>query len=147
PGFRRGNCPASCQGARRNCGVRTLLRLLRCERRCGSGGTRGSGYCDGHSLLRTAAKITGGRTSGIVWGGMTEMTVQTKAPESQFAYVVLAARRARQIMAGAPSLIENPRTLKATRIACEELENSLIEYEFTEPSSIDEDKDGKKRRK
>ncbi len=27
------------------------------------------------------------------------MTVLTKAPESQFAYVVLAARRARQIMA------------------------------------------------
>jgi DNA-directed RNA polymerase subunit K/omega len=50
-------------------------------------------------------------------------------------------------MAGAPSLIENPRTLKATRIACEELEHSLIEYEFTEPSSIDEDKDGNKRRK
>jgi len=41
------------------------------------------------------------------------MTMQTKAPESQFAYVVLAARRARQIMAGAPPLIENPRTLKA----------------------------------
>ena len=33
------------------------------------------------------------------------MTVQTKAPESQFAYVVLAARRARQIMAGGPPLI------------------------------------------
>ena len=38
------------------------------------------------------------------------MTVQTKAPESQFAYVVLAARRARQIMAGAPPLVENLRT-------------------------------------
>jgi DNA-directed RNA polymerase omega subunit len=78
---------------------------------------------------------------------MTEMTVETKAPESQFAYVVLAARRARQIMAGAPPLIENPRTQKATRIACEELEHGLIEYEFIEPSSIDEDKDGNKRRK
>ena len=78
---------------------------------------------------------------------MTEMTMQTKAPESQFAYVVLAARRARQIMAGAPPLIENPRTLKPTRIACEELEHSLIEYDFTEPSSIDVDKEGNKRRK
>ena len=75
------------------------------------------------------------------------MTVQTKAPESQFAYVVLAARRARQLMAGAPPLIENPRTQKATRIACEELEHGLIEYDFTEPSSIDMDKDGNKRRK
>ncbi len=75
------------------------------------------------------------------------MTVQTKAPQSQFAYVVLASRRARQIMAGAPPLFENPRTLKATRIACEELENGLIEFEFIEPSSIDTDKDGNKRRK
>jgi DNA-directed RNA polymerase omega subunit len=75
------------------------------------------------------------------------MTVQTKAPESQFAYVVLAARRARQLMAGAPPLMENPRTLKPTRIACEEVENGLLEYDFTEPPSIDEDKDGNKRRK
>jgi DNA-directed RNA polymerase omega subunit len=75
------------------------------------------------------------------------MTVQTKAPESQFAYVVLAARRARQIMAGAPPLMENPKTQKPTRIACEELEHRLIEYEFMEPPSIDEDKDGNKRRK
>ena len=74
------------------------------------------------------------------------MTVQTKAPESQFAYVVLAARRARQLMAGAPPLLENPRTLKPTRIACEELEHSLLEYDFTEPSSIETDKDGKRRK-
>ena len=75
------------------------------------------------------------------------MNVQTKAPQSQFAYVVLAARRARQLMAGAPPLVENPRTQKPTRIACEEMEHGLIEYEFIEPSSIDEDKDGNKRRK
>jgi DNA-directed RNA polymerase omega subunit len=75
------------------------------------------------------------------------VNVLTKAPESQFAYVVLAARRARQIMAGAPPLLENPRTLKATRIACEELDHGMIEYDFVEPSSIDEDKDGNKRRK
>jgi DNA-directed RNA polymerase omega subunit len=75
------------------------------------------------------------------------MTVLTKAPESQFAYVVLAARRARQIMAGAPPMLENPRTLKATRIACEELEHGLVEYDVVEPASIDEDKDGNKRRK
>jgi DNA-directed RNA polymerase omega subunit len=74
------------------------------------------------------------------------MTVLTKAPESQFAYVVLAARRARQLMAGAPPLIENPRTTKSTRIACEELEHGMIEYDFSEPASIDEDKDGKRRK-
>jgi DNA-directed RNA polymerase subunit K/omega len=49
-------------------------------------------------------------------------------------------------MAGAPPLIENPRTQKATRIACEELEHSLLEYDFPEPASIDEDKDGKRRK-
>ena len=75
------------------------------------------------------------------------MAVQTKAPESQFAYVVLAARRARQIMAGAPPLLENPRTFKATRIACEEVDHGLVEYDFEEPVSVDEDKDGNTRRK
>jgi DNA-directed RNA polymerase omega subunit len=75
------------------------------------------------------------------------MTVQTKAPESQFAYVVLASRRARQIMAGAPPLLDNPRTLKATRLACEEVNNGLIEYEFEPGNRVDEEKDGTKRRK
>ena len=75
------------------------------------------------------------------------MTVQSKAPESQFAYVVLASRRARQIMAGAPPMIENPRTQKATRVACEELDHGLLEFDFTEATSVDEDKDGNKRKK
>ena len=75
------------------------------------------------------------------------MTVQTKAPESQFAYVVLAARRARQIMAGAPPMVENLRTQKATRIACEEVNHGLIEYEFNEVMATEEEKDGTKRRK
>ena len=76
------------------------------------------------------------------------MTVQTKAPESQFAYVVLAARRARQIMAGAPPMVDTGRSQKATRIACEEVNNGLIEYEFNDqgPAS-EEDKDDTKRRK
>lgn len=75
------------------------------------------------------------------------MTVQTKAPESQFAYVVLAARRARQIMAGAPPLVDNTRTQKATRIACEEVDHGLLEYDFVEPASNDEEKEAGKRRK
>ncbi|HVH70996.1 MAG TPA: DNA-directed RNA polymerase subunit omega [Candidatus Dormibacteraeota bacterium] len=73
------------------------------------------------------------------------MTVQTKVPESQFAYVVLAARRARQIMAGAPPLLENPKTQKATRVACEELEQGLLEFDVPETGSIEED--GSKRKK
>ena len=74
------------------------------------------------------------------------MAVQMKAPQSQFAYVVLAARRARQLMAGAPPLVDNQRTQKATRIACEEVNHGLIEYEFNEHGSTDEDKDGKRRK-
>src|SRR5690348_791558 len=75
------------------------------------------------------------------------MTVQSKAPESQFAYVVLAARRARQVMAGAPPLLENPRTQKATRVACDELDHGLLEFDVPEATSVDEDKDGNKRKK
>jgi DNA-directed RNA polymerase omega subunit len=75
------------------------------------------------------------------------MSVQSKAPESQFAYVVLAAKRARQIMAGAPPLIENPRTQKATRVACDELDHGLLEYDVPEAATGDEDKDGNKRKK
>lgn len=75
------------------------------------------------------------------------MAVQTKAPESQFAYVVLAARRARQLMAGAPALVENPRAMKYTRVACEEIDYGLIEYEFNEAATSTEvDKDGKRRK-
>jgi DNA-directed RNA polymerase omega subunit len=73
------------------------------------------------------------------------MVVQTKAPESQFAFVVLASRRARQIMAGAPPMVDIVRTQKATRIACEEVTSGLIEYDFTETPAIP-DADGKKRK-
>ena len=73
------------------------------------------------------------------------MSVQTKAPESQFAYVVVAARRARQLMAGAPPLLENPRTQKATRIATEELDLSLLEFEVPKVVT-EEEKEARRRR-
>lgn len=61
------------------------------------------------------------------------MTVTTRMPENQFSYVILVARRARQLMSGARSLIENPRAHKATRIAEEEVQKGLIEYEVLTP--------------
>ncbi|MBZ5701214.1 MAG: DNA-directed RNA polymerase subunit omega [Acidobacteriia bacterium] len=73
------------------------------------------------------------------------MSAQSKAPESKFAYVVIAARRARQLMAGAPPLIENPHSQKATRIALEELDHSLLEFELPE-TPVEEDKEGKRRK-
>jgi DNA-directed RNA polymerase subunit K/omega len=50
-------------------------------------------------------------------------------------------------MAGAPPLVETTRTLKATRIACEEVNQGLIEYDFTEPGATEDEKEAGKRRK
>ena len=73
------------------------------------------------------------------------MSADTKAPESQFAYVVLAARRARQLMAGAPPLVDNLRTQKPTRMATDELDHSLLEYELPEPAT-EEEKEAKRKK-
>jgi len=37
-------------------------------------------------------------------------------------------------------MVENPRILKPTRVACEEVNRGLIEYEFNPGKSVDEDK-------
>ena len=70
------------------------------------------------------------------------MPVFTEAPESKFAFVVVAGKRARQLMSGASPLLANPRSHKATRVAMEELVAGQLEYKTPEPP---EDKD--KRRK
>lgn len=57
------------------------------------------------------------------------MTVRNKAPESQFAYVVVAARRARQLLAGAPPLVDSPQARQATRVAQQELRRGLLQYD------------------
>lgn len=74
------------------------------------------------------------------------MSVSTKAPDSQFAYVVVAARRARQLMMGGRPMVDNPRSRKTTRIAEEELQRGLLEYEMAEFPEDAEDKDGKRRK-
>lgn len=58
------------------------------------------------------------------------MTVESQAPESKFAYVVVAARRARQLMLGAAPLVANPRSHKSTRVAIEELNAGVLEYQL-----------------
>jgi len=58
------------------------------------------------------------------------MTVSTKPPDSLFAYVVVAGRRARQLMIGASPLIANPRSHKHTRVAMEELNAGQLEYDL-----------------
>lgn len=76
------------------------------------------------------------------------MSVFSKAPESQFAYVVVAARRARQLMMGGRPLVDNPRSRKTTRIAEEELQKGLLEYDASDliNESQELDKDGKRRK-
>jgi DNA-directed RNA polymerase omega subunit len=60
------------------------------------------------------------------------MTVSNTPPDSQFAYVVVVARRARQLMIGGRPLVENPHSRKNTRIAEEELRAGFLEYETPE---------------
>jgi DNA-directed RNA polymerase omega subunit len=74
------------------------------------------------------------------------MSVLSKAPDSQFAYVVVAARRARQLMMGGRPMVDNPHSRKNTRIAEEELQKGLLEYEMVEMNEEADDKDGKRRK-
>jgi DNA-directed RNA polymerase omega subunit len=57
------------------------------------------------------------------------MAVMRDAPDSQFAYVVVVSRRARQLLVGARPLVDNPRSRKTTRIAEEEPQRGYLEYE------------------
>jgi DNA-directed RNA polymerase omega subunit len=74
------------------------------------------------------------------------MGVLRTVPESQFAYVVVVARRARQLMIGGRPMVDNSRMRKTTRIAEEELLQGLLEYDLMEPVDGSEDKDGKRRK-
>jgi len=73
------------------------------------------------------------------------MTAAKEPPSSQFAFVLLAAKRARQLMAGAPMLLGHTRAHKPTRIAVEELQHELLEYDLPEVSDRAEEKEGKRR--
>lgn len=72
------------------------------------------------------------------------MAVLRQAPDSHFAYVVVVARRARQLMIGARPLVDNPRSRKNSRIAEEELQQGMLEYQLPEVPD-GEDKDGKRK--
>jgi len=74
------------------------------------------------------------------------MAVLRHVPESQFAYVVVVSRRARQLMIGGRPMVDNPRSRKTTRIAEEELRQGLLEYDLMEVVVDEDDKDGKRRK-
>lgn len=73
------------------------------------------------------------------------MGVLRQAPDSHFAYVVVVSRRARQLMIGARPLVDNPHSRKNSRIAEEELQQGLLEYQLPEVPDGAEDKDGKRK--
>ena len=74
------------------------------------------------------------------------MTIESQAPESKFAFVVVAARRARQLMLGASPLVANPRSHKPTRVAVEELVAGVLEYQLPVIPGDNVDKEGKRRK-
>ena len=69
------------------------------------------------------------------------MTARNDAPEGQFAFVVVAARRARQLMGGAPPLVEHPQSRQATRVAQQELRRGLLQYDAPSRSGENEDEE------
>jgi len=73
------------------------------------------------------------------------MAVSNQPPDSKFAYVVLVARRARQLMAGGRPLVDNPKNHKYTRVAEEELRKGLLEFEQPEKDAA-ENQDGKRKK-
>jgi DNA-directed RNA polymerase omega subunit len=68
------------------------------------------------------------------------MAVLTQAPDSMFAFVVVAGKRARQLMSGASPLVANPRSHKPTRVAMEELNAGQLEYKTPDLDGADKDK-------
>lgn len=74
------------------------------------------------------------------------MTAQNQMPESKFVQVIVASRRARQLMAGAPPLVDNPRIRKATRLAYDELRKGALEFEVPDILLPPDEKEGKRRK-
>ncbi len=74
------------------------------------------------------------------------MTPFNEAPDSKFAFVVIAARRARQLMSGAPPMLNQPRAHKPTRVAMEELRQGVLEYTFPDAAEGGDEKEAKRRK-
>jgi DNA-directed RNA polymerase omega subunit len=74
------------------------------------------------------------------------MAISKHPPENKFAYVVLAALRARQFQSGARPLLETSKSTKATRIAQEELDKAVLEYQTPDLEEEVEESGGKRRK-
>jgi DNA-directed RNA polymerase omega subunit len=74
----------------------------------------------------------------------TSMKISNEVPTNQFACVTVASRRARQLMSGALPLIAYPRSHQPSRIAMEELNARLLEYQMPEDPENTAGEDGKR---
>lgn len=66
--------------------------------------------------------------------------------DSKFRYVLLAAKRARQLQSGSPPLFASP-SRKPTRIAREELEQRLLKFEILAPPHEEGEVSSKRKKK
>lgn len=73
------------------------------------------------------------------------MVASNEPPDSKFAYVVVVARRARQLMAGGRPMVDNPKNHKFTRVAEDEMHKRMLEFEL--PESADGSDEDAKRKK
>ena len=72
---------------------------------------------------------------------MFELTSDIGNIDSKFRYILIAAKRTRQLQAGAKPLVNRP-SRKLTRVAQEEVASGLVQYEI-----VEEVKPGRKRAK
>ena len=66
--------------------------------------------------------------------------------DSKFRYVLIAAKRARQLQSGSPPLMSAV-ARKPTRLAREELDNRLLKFEILAPEPEEGLESGEKKRK
>lgn len=66
--------------------------------------------------------------------------------DSKFRYVLIAAKRARQLQGGSAPLIV-PTGKKSTRVAREELEKNLLKFEILPPTPVEGESAEKKRKR
>jgi DNA-directed RNA polymerase subunit omega len=62
--------------------------------------------------------------------------------DSKFRFILVAAKRARQLQAGAKALVQTP-SKKVTRVAQQEVEAGLVPFENLTPA-VNDDNKGKK---
>ena len=68
------------------------------------------------------------------------------APDGQVAYVVVVARRTRQLLVGGRPMVDNPRSRKTTRIA-EEEHCKRVCWSTTPPTSTNKPKTSTRKRR